>query len=90
MSSIVSLVYTMEDGATVEMGLAGSDGVAGIALFLGGDKTPNRAVVQIAGGASRLPAKVVQEEFKTGRGIATLAAALYARPHHPDLTDRGL
>ena len=56
-TAIVSLIYTMEDGATVEMGLAGSDGVVGIALFLGGDTTHNRAVVQIAGGAVRMPAK---------------------------------
>ena len=56
-TAIVPLIYTMEDGATVEMGLAGSDGVVGIALFLGGDTTPNRAVVQIAGGAIRMPAR---------------------------------
>jgi CRP-like cAMP-binding protein len=71
-TSIVSLVYTMEDGATVEMGLAGSDGVVGIALFLGGDTTPNRAVVQIAGGALRMPAQVLQEEFKRGSSLQLL------------------
>ena len=62
-SSVVSLLYTTEDGSTAEMGLTGKDGVVGIALFLGGDTTPNRAVVQIAGGAFRLKAKVLQEEF---------------------------
>ncbi|HKF96051.1 MAG TPA: Crp/Fnr family transcriptional regulator, partial [Gammaproteobacteria bacterium] len=41
-TAIVSLVYTMEDGATVEMGLVGKDGVVGIALFMGGETTPNR------------------------------------------------
>jgi CRP-like cAMP-binding protein len=71
-TSIVSLVYTMEDGATVEMGLAGSDGVVGIALFLGGDTTPNRAVVQIAGGAIRMPAQILQEEFKRGGALQLL------------------
>src|SRR5436309_3068644 len=50
-SAVVSLLYTMEDGATAEVGLTGNDGVVGVALFLGGDTTPNRAVVQIAGGA---------------------------------------
>jgi CRP-like cAMP-binding protein len=71
-TSIVSLVYTMEDGATVEMGLAGSDGAVGIALFLGGDTTPNRAVVQIAGGAIRMPAEVLQEDFKRGSSLQLL------------------
>jgi len=50
-TAIVSLVYTMEDGATVEMGLVGKDGVVGIALFMGGETTPNRGIVQIAGSA---------------------------------------
>lgn len=47
--SIVSLLYTMEDGATAEMGLVGNEGLVGIALFMGGDTTPNRAMVQGAG-----------------------------------------
>ncbi len=71
-TAIVSLVYTMKDGATVEMGLAGNDGVVGIALFLGGDTTPNRAVVQIAGGAIGMPAQVLQEEFKRGSSLQLL------------------
>jgi len=63
---VVSLLYTMEDGSTAEVGLTGNDGVVGIALFLGGDTAPNRAVVQIAGGAFRLKAEVLQDEFKRG------------------------
>ena len=55
-TSVVSLLYTMEDGTTAEMGLTGNDGAVGIALFLGGDTTPNRAVVQIAGDAFRMRA----------------------------------
>jgi hypothetical protein len=55
-TAVVSLLYTMEDGSTAEMGLTGNDGVVGIALFLGGATTPNRAVAQIAGGALRIPA----------------------------------
>src|SRR5947207_3164391 len=50
-TSVVSLLYMMEDGSIAEAGLAGNDGVVGIALFLGGDTTPNRAVVQLAGDA---------------------------------------
>ncbi len=65
-TSMVSLLNTMEDGMTAEVGLAGNDGVVGIALFLGGDTTPNQAIVQIAGDAIRLRAKIVQEEFKLG------------------------
>ncbi|HSF22697.1 MAG TPA: Crp/Fnr family transcriptional regulator [Blastocatellia bacterium] len=63
---VVSLLYTMEKGLTAEMGLAGSDGVVGVALFLGGETTPNRAVAQIGGGALRMKATVLREEFKRG------------------------
>src|SRR6185436_7424402 len=48
-TSIVSLLYTMENGTSAEMGLTGNDGVVGIALFMGGGTMPNRAVVQSAG-----------------------------------------
>jgi hypothetical protein len=51
------------------MGLAGNDGVVGVALFLGGDTTPNRAVVQIAGGAVRMKAEVLQAEFARGGAL---------------------
>jgi CRP-like cAMP-binding protein len=71
-SSVVSLLYTTEDGSTAEMGLAGNDGVVGVALFLGGDTTPNRAVVQIAGDAFRMKAKVLQEEFARGGPLQRL------------------
>jgi CRP-like cAMP-binding protein len=63
---IVSLLYTMTDGATAEMGLVGNDGVVGIALFMGGNTVPNRAVVQVAGEAFRVQARVIKEEFKRG------------------------
>ncbi len=65
-TSIVSLLYTMENGASAEMGLTGNDGVVGIALFMGGGTMPNRAVVQSAGGAFRMKAKVMQDEFAMG------------------------
>jgi len=65
-TSHVSLLYTMLDGATAEMGLVGNEGVVGIALFMGGDTTPNRAVVQGGGEALRMKAKVMQTEFKRG------------------------
>jgi hypothetical protein len=65
-TSIVSLLYTMENGTSAEMGLTGNDGVVGIALFMGGGTMPNRAVVQSAGGALRMKAKVLQNEFALG------------------------
>jgi CRP-like cAMP-binding protein len=65
-TAIVSLLYTMENGATAEMGLTGNDGVVGIALFMGGETMPNRAVVQSAGEAVRMKAKVLQSEFASG------------------------
>jgi CRP-like cAMP-binding protein len=64
--SIVSLLYTMENGTSAEMGLTGNDGVVGIALFMGGGTMPNRAVVQSAGGALRLSAKDLTAEFVRG------------------------
>jgi CRP-like cAMP-binding protein len=65
-NSIVSLLYTMENGTSAEMGLTGNDGVVGIALFMGGGTMPNRAVVQSAGEALRMKAKVLQDEFARG------------------------
>ncbi len=65
-TSMISLLNTMEDGMTAEVGLTGNDGVVGIALFLGGDTTPNQAIVQVGGAAIRMRAKIVQEEFKLG------------------------
>ena len=62
----VSLLYTMINGITAEMGLVGNEGVVGIALFMGGDTTPNRAVVQGAGSAVKLKAKSMHLEFSRG------------------------
>jgi len=63
---IVSLLYTMENGTSAEIGIVGNEGVIGIALFMGGDTMPNRAVVQSAGTALRMKAQVLQDEFKRG------------------------
>jgi CRP-like cAMP-binding protein len=65
-TSIITLLYTMENGSTAEMGLTGNDGVVGIAVFMGGGTMPNRAVVQSAGSAFRMKAKVLQTEFALG------------------------
>jgi CRP-like cAMP-binding protein len=67
-TAIISLLYMMENGSSAEMGVAGKEGLVGIALFMGGETAPNRAVVQSAGEALRMKTKVLQEEF--GRGGA--------------------
>jgi CRP-like cAMP-binding protein len=65
-TTIVSLLYTMQDGATAEMGLVGNEGVVGIALFMGGGTTPSQAVVQVAGDGLKMDARVLRQEFKRG------------------------
>ncbi|MGB9181868.1 MAG: Crp/Fnr family transcriptional regulator [Pyrinomonadaceae bacterium] len=65
-TSIISLLYVMENGSSAEMGLAGNEGVIGIALFMGGGTMPNRAVVQSAGRAVRMKARALQTEFALG------------------------
>jgi CRP-like cAMP-binding protein len=65
-TAIISLLYLMANGSSAEMGVAGNDGLVGIALFMGGDTVPNRAVVQSAGDALMMKTKVLQEEFARG------------------------
>jgi CRP-like cAMP-binding protein len=60
---IVSMLYVMQDGASAEIAVVGDEGVVGIALFMGGDTTPSRALVQSAGHGFRLGAKALQQEF---------------------------
>jgi CRP-like cAMP-binding protein len=62
-TSIVSLLYVMENGDSAEIAVVGNDGVVGISLFMGGNSTPSRAVVQSAGGGVRLPAEFLKAEF---------------------------
>ena len=62
-SCIVSLLYVMENGASAEIAVAGNEGLVGISLFMGGESTPSRAVVQSAGRGYRLAAKSIKEEF---------------------------
>ena len=62
-TAIVSLLYVLEDGASAEIAVVGSEGLVGISLFMGGHSTPSRAVVQSAGHGLRLPADVMMAEF---------------------------
>lgn len=61
--SIVSLLYVMEDGASAEISVVGNEGLVGIALFMGGESTPSRGVVQSAGNAYRLAGRKLKDEF---------------------------
>ena len=62
-TSIVSLLYVLENGASAEIAIVGNEGVVGVALFMGGVSTPNRAVVQSAGQGLRLRALALMDEF---------------------------
>lgn len=61
--AIVSLLYVMESGASAEISVVGNEGLIGVALFMGGESTPSRAIVQSAGHAYRLPGQKLKEEF---------------------------
>jgi CRP-like cAMP-binding protein len=61
--SIVSLLYVMRDGASAEIAVVGNDGAVGVSLFMGGETTPSRALVQSAGQAYRLTGKRLKDEF---------------------------
>ncbi|QPK64536.1 Crp/Fnr family transcriptional regulator [Methylomonas sp. LL1] len=65
---IVSLLYVMENGASAEIAVAGNDGLIGVALFMGGNTMPNRAVVQSAGGAYRIKGPLLMAEFNRSGG----------------------
>jgi CRP-like cAMP-binding protein len=71
-SSIVSLLYVLADGASAEIAITGSEGLVGIALFMGGETTPSRAVVQSAGHSYRLRASVLKTEFERGGALQHL------------------
>jgi CRP-like cAMP-binding protein len=62
-TAIVSLLYVMEDGASAEIAVVGNEGVVGISLFMGGESTPSRAVVQSAGLGFRMKAAILKNEF---------------------------
>jgi CRP-like cAMP-binding protein len=62
-TSIVSLLYVMENGASAEIAVVGNEGIVGVSLFMGGESTPSRAVVQSAGSGCRLKAQLMKDEF---------------------------
>jgi CRP-like cAMP-binding protein len=76
--SIVSLLCVMADGGSAEISLVGNEGLVGVALYLGGESTPSRAVVQSAGSAYRLPRIRLKEEFDR-HGEFLMAALRYTQ-----------
>src|ERR671934_2776612 len=75
--AVISLLYVLENGASTELAVTGHDGVVGISLFMGGETTPSRAVVQIGGRAHRLPARPPE------RALPRRAALVELPPPHP-------
>jgi CRP-like cAMP-binding protein len=71
-TSIVSLLYVLADGASAEIAVVGNDGLVGIALFMGGETTPSRAIVQSEGWAYRLKVQSLKEEFTRGEELQHL------------------
>ena len=71
-TAIVSLLYVMDDGASAEIAVVGHEGVVGISLFMGGESTPSRAVVQSAGHGYRLKAELMMTEFNRGGAVMHL------------------
>jgi CRP-like cAMP-binding protein len=71
-TSIVSLLYVLEDGASAEIAVVGFEGILGISLFMGGNTTPSRAVVRSAGFGYRLKAELLQQEFNRAGPVLRL------------------
>jgi hypothetical protein len=63
-TAIAALLYMMENGASAESAVIGSEGLVGISVFMGGGSTPSRAVVQLAGHGLRMKAQAIKEEFE--------------------------
>src|ERR1700678_3989105 len=65
-TAIVSLLYVMQNGESAEIAVVGNEGVVGVSLFMGGESTPSRALVQSAGGGFRVTSQLLKEEFDRG------------------------
>lgn len=71
-TAIVSLLYELENGSSAEIAVVGREGIVGIALFMGGDTMPNRAVVQSSGHAYRLSGQLLKQEFSRAGSLQHL------------------
>jgi len=72
LDAVISLITVMENGMTVECGIVGREGVAGLSAFLGGGSTPNQQLVQVPGTALKLPGSILAHEFKRGGRLQEL------------------
>ena len=71
-TAIISLLYVMENGASAEIAVVGREGLLGISMFMGGQSTPSRAVVQCAGEGFQLPSAMIQSEFNSSHPVMHL------------------
>jgi len=71
-TAIISLLYVMENGASAEIAVVGNEGIVGISLFMGGESTSSRAVVQSAGKGFRLQAQLMKQEFNRAGAVLHL------------------
>ncbi len=71
-TAIISLLYVMENGASAEIAVVGNEGIVGISLFMGGESTSSRAVVQSAGKGFRLKAQLMKQEFNRAGSVLHL------------------
>ena len=71
-TAVVSLLYVMEDGASAEIAIVGNEGLIGIVVFMGGETTSSRAVVQNAGRGYRIGARILRDEFHRGGPVQRL------------------
>jgi len=78
-TSIVSLLYVMQDGESAEIAVVGNEGILGISLFMGGETTSSRAVVQSAGHGYRLKAQVLKQEFNRAGAVLHLLLLRYTQ-----------
>ncbi len=71
-TAIVSLLYVMENGASAEIAVVGNEGIVGVSLFMGGESTPSRAVVQSGGVGCRLKSQMIKQEFSNSGPVLHL------------------
>jgi len=71
-TSIVSLLYVLENGSTAAIAVVGNEGIVGVSIFMGGLSTPSRALVQSAGRCWRLPSRKLMKEFDRGSAMQHL------------------
>lgn len=88
-TSVASLIYNMKDGVSAEMGMVGNEGLIGVAMLTGGDTSPNRAIARHAGGAIRMRAIALREEFKRG-GMFQSMSLLYLQALLTQISQRAV